>query len=862
MTLAPSHIRLKKRAVHLTWRARLLLYWERYAPIFAKAAALILIFMIGAIGGVWERIGDPWRLILLLLAIAVLIRSAWTSRNAPKPSLSDARRRVEHDNGVKHRPLDTLYDKPAISQAAWASHYDKALQEIDHLGPPLPRPVLSTLDPYKLRFILPAALILALMLGTDMSFERLRHSLTPSWLSGVKAGDAQFEAWVNPPEYTGRPPIYFRDKTSLNVPEGSEFVTRISGVQDPPRIKIITKHGRQFLRLKSIAPKQHESRTIVKHDMQAKWRIGQDTQIWTLTADADLPPTVMFNEPPKADKRDRLAFNYSAKDDYGIVKLELVLDLLLDDPKRQVPSKIILVPISANTRKADFTDAALDLTKHPWAGKKVSGYLRATDGLGQSAQSLASYFTVPDKIFIEPLAKAVIEQRSLVLEGNGDYGPEVRKTRQEWNNSPWFDTFEPEFRLDRAPAPVQRAALLMDAITDAPDGLYQDPAVYMGLKNVLYRLRYARTQAELGGIPEDLWSIALRAEFGLLGSALEEMREAERNLRDGMARRAPQREIDTLFERYNEAVDRYREELVRKAIEEGNMAENGGGGGQSVNMDEIQALLDAIEEANRNGDTESARLALAKLAELLENMQIQLAQGGGSGDGQQGEMSEEMQEALENLADLLGEQRNLQDETDEAERDNAQAGQDNAPQAGDNDAGDNDTPSADTLAQRQQTLSDMVGRLSQDLPENDDQAETGSGEPSDDSEGDAGQALDEARRAMQDSEQALQNEDLGASSEAQGRAIQALRRAGEALAEQARQQTNANGQNAQGDQNADPLGRNNGNGVADDNESTDLEQKDNATRSRELREELRRRASEQDRLKEERDYLRRLLERF
>jgi hypothetical protein len=108
----------------------------------------------------------------------------------------------------------------------------------------------------------------------------------------------------------------------------------------------------------------------------------------------------------------------------------------------------------------------------------------------------------------------------------------------------YFNTYEPELRLDRAPAGIQRAALLIDAVTDAPDQIFKDPVVYMGLRNVHGRLRYAHSKDALGGIPEDLWKIALRAEFGVLGTALEEMREAEAALREGMARRADRPHYD------------------------------------------------------------------------------------------------------------------------------------------------------------------------------------------------------------------------------------------------------------------------------------------------------------------------------
>ena len=62
-------------------------------------------------------------------------------------------------------------------------------------------------------------------------------------------------------------------------------------------------------------------------------------------------------------------------------------------------------------------------------------------------------------------------------------------------------------------------------------------------------------------------------------------------------------------------------------------------------------------------------------------------------------------------------------------------------------------------------------------------------------------------------------------------------------------------------ENEDPLGRDNLGGNADESEA-DLDIRDDATKSRELREELRRRAAEQERDKSEREYLERLLKRF
>ena len=895
---------LLKRTGGYVRRALGSLYWERFAPVFALAIAILIIFLIGSFSGIWERIGDPWRLIALIVAIVFFFKAALKARKEKRPNLSEARRRVETDSNIAHRPLDVLEDKPAISEAIWPAHYQKAHNDAENLRPARWRHALKPIDPYFLRFVLPCALVLAMMVGYGDNFERLRRSLTPTWQSAINPSDVTYEAWVDPPEYTGRPPLYFKDKSKIDVPVGSELVARISGVKDAPRLKL----GRKYLKLKRLGPRSFEARTILKGKATARWRISTKEKKWSLNVLPDTAPYVVFEELPKADKRDRLTFTYTFEDDYGIEKFELKIRLLTEDTADAVKSSTVTIPLSSpSVKRAEEADAALDLTKHEWAGRKVAGVLVVTDGVGQSDESQESFFTVPDKIFIEPLAKAIIEQRNLVIAGNGDYAPQSEN--YDYKNSldgdldaADFDTYEAEFRLNRAPAQIQRAAVLMDVLTDKPAGIFSDPAIFMGLKNVHGRLRYGRKASDLRGIPEDLWRIAIRAEFGVLGTALEEMREAKEALQDGMARRAPQREIDTLFDRYDHAVENYMEELRRKALEEGNIADAEGGGGQGGgrNADEIEELLKAIEEANKAGDTEGARKALARLAELLENMEIQLTRGGSGegGENMAGEMSEEMQKSLEELADLLGDQRELQDETrqaeneaeEEGEGEDGQEGEQSGQQQGGQEEGSSEGDggqepgegalSPGELVSRQGALQRALEALEGALPEDgegtgigDEDSEDGQGGGGEedlesdnrgrggDEQQNAAEALAEAGEAMRESQNRLESGDLSGANDAQAEAIQSLRRAGEAMAESGRQQGQQGESGSDTAENEDPLGRNNLGGNADESEAN-IDTKDDATKSRELREELRRRAAEQERDKAEREYLERLLKRF
>ncbi len=870
---------IHKRAKHLTRKAHWHLMWETYAPVFAIGVLGICLYFTGAMFGLWQRIGDPWRGMTFLVVAGLMVRSTYKARKHPRPTTSQARRRIEADNHLSHRPFDAIEDTLALGGAddlIWQEHVNTAKAKVNQAAPSRLRAVLSPLDKYKFRFIAPALLIIAAMVGGGDNYERLRASLVPTWMSGMNAKDVQYEAWIDPPEYTGRPPSYFKQSNRVNAPEGSEFIARISGVKTAPRLILRGDSQTRAITPIRLGPKSFEARGFVTENTIASFQIGSHRNIWHLMIGKDLPPKVKFDTDPKAGKRDKLIFSYQLEDDFGVELLSLAMHLKEGDP-----DKLEIIPVSlpgTSVRSAKEEPASMNMTKHKWAGKIVIGHLVAQDGKLQIGKSEPKEFIIPDKIFIEPLAKAVAEQRQLMLAGTGEYAPiKTNKplTSDDFENQPLFAIDHPEQTLLRAPKEVQRVADLIEIITDHPSGIYEDPSVYMGLRNIYRRLHTAKDQQSLAGIPQDLWAIALRAEFGLLGDALEDMRAAERALNNAMARRAPARELEVLFDRYNAAVERYMEQLTLEAVKRAkeNAGNKGAGGGEGdFETDEIQKLLAAIEEANRLGDTVAARKALAQLAQLLENMQIQLNAGGGSGKNapSDGGMSEELKQALEELNEILGEQRKLRDETQStarSESDNMRALQ--------NGSGEKtEAKTARELADAQQKLEGLLDALEEN-------AKSQSGKKSGEEDGseteqsadnkaqgkdgtipdDVQQTLKGAKKAMGEAKSALEDGQFYRAGREQSKAIDALREAGVGLYAQEAKRLEEGAKNADANgENADPFGReNNGSGVGDGDEVPEINDRQ---RARDLLEELRKRSGEQNRDKIEREYLERLLEKF
>jgi hypothetical protein len=127
-------------------------------------------------------------------------------------------------------------------------------------------------------------------------------------------------------------------------------------------------------------------------------------------------------------------------------------------------------------------------------------------------------------------------------------------------------------------------------------------------------------------------------------------------------------------------------------------------------------------------------------------------------------------------------------------------------------------------------------------------------------QGEIGDALGRAERAMGDAFNALKSQAPGEAVGPQGEALDQLQQATRALAEQMRQ----NGQGGEGGMQAgrDPFGRNQpGQGDLDRGDVKIPEQSE-MQRSREILDELRRRAAERARPQLERDYIDRLLKRF
>lgn len=863
-------------------RASLALTWERWGPALWPGAALTGLYVALALFGAWEALGDPWRALALAGAVGGgMAFAVFRIRGAARPSLSMAQRRVEEDSGFSGRPLESFEDEAALGDSAlWRAHQTRMRAQLDQARTHGPRAAVAAADRYALRGAVLVLLILGVFAAGDRAGERIGAAFEPS-LTVAGGPDAVIDAWLTPPAYTGAPPVYLTEAGSeerITAPKGSGFVLRASAARRAPAVTVRQNGETRRLEAARIDEGVYEAQTKIAAN--AEIRAGE--RVWRIRALPDDAPRAAFAEPPSGSDTGELRIPVAAVDDYGVSNVRLDM-ALASDPRRT--DHAVLIEGDRGPASIETTHE-IDLTSHRWAGKAVRLRLTAIDAAGQKGFSDWVTFTLPERAFVDPLAKAVVEQRSLLLNETRRYAslpPDAEGASDRQQKALGFVTDRPELAIGRAPASVQRAEAMLEAVTAEPEHYFSDYAVYLGLANAERQLEMGRSQDDIAGVPEQLWDIALRAELGDLADAEAAMEAAERALQEALARGAPMSELAQLFEAYQQAVQRYLQALARNAQATGEMA--GGAAGQVMQNQDIQELMDAIREAAELGSNGDASQALQALSEMLENLQMQVAQARGGGQGEMDAQSKADIEALQELGEMIGDERSLMDETvREYGDEDAQSDQDAARQR-----------ALDQLLQRQQERRSGQGRSGEDgqpQPGGDDGEQTGAPQPGGSDEGSAlarrqseigerlgalqdklagnggagedgpPEALGRAGRAMQRAEETLGRGAGDEALEAQEDAIQALREGADALAERLAERQQRNGQEGAGGQaQTDPLGRP-GQGGMGTGDNVQIPDKMERQRAREILEEIRRRAAERGRPQEELDYYDRLLERF
>lgn len=871
-----------KRLIDLTFgRLRRLELWRAWWPF----AALVIFFAGAAIAGAFEN--TPARLAALaslIFFVGAAIAASRGLRRYRNPTRGEAIQSLDAQSDL--RPLASLADRPARPEIQgvrlWRAHEERLTDAARRLRVPAFGAVWRQIDPARLRIILPLLLASIVALNFDQAQSRLSNAFDPDYGSLFGAENVRIEAWIAPPEHTGRAPIFLKeDQVEVRVPTGSVMTLRVQA-PSAPKLRVVSPDGRKTTRFAATPDGAFETTATITADSSVSVRWWGERKAWTVLASPDDAPEVQFVEFPVLGDGDRTEFSWKVSDDYGVSSLQLAIKPEGEDREPD------LVPIEIGgiaPREAE-EESKLDLTRNRWAGARVEAWLIATDGAGQVGTSEPYAFKLPEKLLLQPLAKAIQDVRVTVLRDDTDYADTEPAIDATQAGAYYVSATQ---RLSAAPAGVQRGAVMLEAVTYEAPRYFKDVLVYSGLETARYALEASVSTAEAKSTEPLLWSLALRAEYGSAADAYAALMAAKKALEDALRDGASEEEIKRLMEAFKDAAQRYiaakMAEALANGLESAPSNEDGaeGPGGSGLGGQGFSDMLDALEDLTETGATDQARQLLADITNMLENLEFQ--QGSGSGEGFPGmpgeggegddedvpEEEREMSETMRELSDLLREQRELNDETLAEQR--GERGQDGDQQSGENQPGpggqsqpgegQGDMPDwmqgeeGGSLAERQRELADRL----EELAEN----QLGGGEEGE-GEG-AGGLLDEdtvdaIERSQRRAGNALEDGNEGRAIRNQEQATRQLRELAEGLAEALDQaQADRTGDPQQAGQNAaDPFGRSPMGGV-DDSDSVDVPDEAERQRAKDILDELRRRYDEAVD-EDEREYLERLLDRF
>ena len=854
--------------------------WERLWPRLWQAACILGAFVAVALFDVLPHLPDWLHAAILALwgmSFAAALVWAWP---AMRPvGRAAARTRLERDNGLVDRPLAALEDHLAtgrrdpLAEALWRRHQLRMAATVHRLKVRLPHPQMARHEPWGIRAGVLMLLVVAVVVGRDDGDARLVRALDP----GIGSGRTPplVEMWITPPAYTGAVPMFFTTASLaaagaaqavapaaasggvIAVPRGSTLLARTAGVSRAPRLGVGAVDA-AFTALGADADTRAWSvEAAIDAGERIVVRAGRQTLAdWPIAVIADAAPQVAFAKPPEQSGNGLLAIDYQASDDYGVTEVMAVVE---SAGPGSIPGAgaaaqaTTTVPLPLTTPGGkDVTGGGLqDVAAHPLAGQPVRLHMEARDGAGQSGRSPLVDMVLPERTFTHPVARALVALRKRLF----------------------------------APAPEVRAAVgeELGALATQPSAFRNDVVVSLALAVAKGRLRFDQSDGAVASVRDLLWETALRIEQGDVPFAERQVEEARQKLMDALNRNAGQAEIERLMDELQQALDRYLAAAAAELARRGDQAmpiEP-----QSTRADDLKDLIEMARQLARAGGREGAMQMLAELQKALDGMRSGLR------SGQPNKELAEAQALMKAMRDLADRQQSLLDDSFQKLRDQ----QGTEPRGGRPSAGREQGP-GQRPGQRPRPGQGQRDGQGQSQNQGSGQGHGQSAKPgSGPSAGAGGGAqkeqqalrsdlgelmlrmneflgsipgqLGEADQAMRDAVEQLGQGRLGEAVPSQTRAVEALDRALDAAGQEMAQKLGGmiglgNGEQPGGDGLGDIFGRARDGRRGFATGAMKIPDRSDLGRAQEILDELRRRAAERSRPRDELDYIDRLLRRF
>ena len=832
------------------WLARAAILFERIWPALWPALAVPGLFLLAALLDLPPLL--PYWAHVALLAVtgaafaALLVHGL---RHVRTPDRGAVDRRLERASGLSHRPLSVLTDRPASTDpggdALWQAHLARAARQIRWLRVGIPHPGLARIDRRALRGGLVVALVAALVIAGEDAPARLAAALEPRPARSATPVDTEVQVWITAPAYTRIAPVFLRTPGGVaTVPAGSRVTVNVTGGGVTPTLSL----GTETEPLQALDHTSFQAeRELTAGGRLTIQRNRRELGAWDLTIIADQPPVAAWSDKPgKNPTGQQVRLPWQASDDYGVTSLRVELRLEARPAAEPIVSNI---QVPGGNAKAASGVSQQDLTAHPWAGLPVAGRLIATDATGQTGTADSGTFTLPERPFQHPVARILIELRKGL-----SLNPDDRAT----------------------------ALAGLDMLLQQPQAFANDSGALLNLSGIYSQLARNKAARAVPEVQERMWQLALHMEEGQTeqtARALELARQAARDALDRATREPTEANRQALEERLRElqeAINRHMQAMMEEARRNQTMVPFDPDSHRLSNHD-LDRLAERAREAARQGRMDEAQRRVEELEQLLDQLRTARASPGEQQNQGSNQRRQRGRQQMGAVQDMVGRQGGL---LDQSEGRSEQASRPPAVPPPTSPADGEAQREADrrvqqalrrSLGELMQQFGDLTGEVPPSLTEADQAMREAAGQLAQGQDKAAGEAQQKAIAALQKGAREMgqsmarqfgqsQGGQDGDPEDGEGQGMMGMmmpddRGEGRAGAPQPGQPRRANPEGR------DPLGRYN-QGTATDSGDVTVPEERERQRTQAIQEELRRRGAEQERPRQELDYIDRLLRQF
>ncbi|WP_175868626.1 TIGR02302 family protein [Bartonella gabonensis] len=635
---------IKSFAIKL-WCVRILMWgilsfervWVRLLPFFLVLSLFCSFGWLGLFGviGYWFH----WLLLAVLLVCAGA--SLFFLIGFRFPTMREVDHRLERVNDLKHQPLNIQTDhvcsenEEDFSAVIWREHQRRMARQLYHLKTGFISLNSAAYDPLALRSLCVLLFVCAFSFSFGSHGGRLADAF--DFRPFVDEKFIRIDAWVTPPSYTGVAPIYLTkdEKTQLEIPEGSDVVVRVvNGAGVTVKAKTVDDGQKVLFSKKTEQTALNDPiihfETHLENSMDLFISSRRKKQQWHLQMMKDQQPTIDWLGKPGRILTGSLELRYMLDDDYGVTKAFVEIEPLFQNKNAfslyRAPEIKLLLPRGGKGKMRTVHDVSV----HPWAGSQVKITLLAEDGAGQQGRSKTFVMILPQRVFSNPVARAVSELRRMLA----------------------LNTSTRERVLD-----------MLSALLVRPEKGLQNATHFLVLQSAWTRLSLAQTEEDLRDVVDYLWQIALGLEGNQLESVQKNLKQAQAALRDALRYGASAAEIERLMADLRQAMDAYIQALAERAPD--SQVSKNSRNSKSLNLSEdtLQEKLNLIEEMAKTGSSLAAEQLLAEIEQTLDYLQVQK----GNHNGGEKSQSTHMKEKMDQLGDVMRRQQEILNETHQLE---------------------------------------------------------------------------------------------------------------------------------------------------------------------------------------------------